>query len=428
MDAIDTNYQNIPNVQENKSVESIDKEEEFIIAGEAIEGDGIDSSFECLMDSIFDKVMQETGVKEVSDEAVSLSGIDVVDEDVNSMIELLSKENGKIVKKDEVSKTVKPFVDNQEITAEVPFVEIEMDATPIKKEDKKETKSIKGKMDAKIEEKKDDRKVVMSVKDEDVGIKNLNLVKHRKSENVQKPNIKKEEISKEDSPIEVGAVSTAQKISKPKMKKLPIVVQDLRTNEESNIVEEGASGGDTSSGDFSSHYNGESLNDVKSAKERSSTTENVATTKEGSFSSILAEQIKASSAELVERGKILLKNGNVGEIRLQLKPEHLGSVRIELKLSGDKKMQGEVTVSSKDAYEAFEDSLGELVVAFKDAGFDTSSFNLNWKNRGNEEIVREDLTDQYFSPEKTHQSLSEKLNLTENIYRFGQAENLNILA
>jgi len=255
MDAIDTNYQNIPNVQENKSVESIDKEEEFIIAGEAIEGDGIDSSFECLMDSIFDKVMQETGVKEVSDEAVSLSGIDVVDEDVNSMIELLSKENGKIVKKDEVSKTVKPFVDNQEITAEVPFVEIEMDATPIKKEDKKETKSIKGKMDAKIEEKKDDRKVVMSVKDEDVGIKNLNLVKHRKSENVQKPNIKKEEISKEDSPIEVGAVSTAQKISKPKMKKLPIVVQDLRTNEESNIVEEGASGGDTSSGDFSSHYN-----------------------------------------------------------------------------------------------------------------------------------------------------------------------------
>ena len=53
---------------------------------------------------------------------------------------------------------------------------------------------------------------------------------------------------------------------------------------------------------------------------------------------------------------------------------------------------------------------------------------MNWQNRGNEEVVREDLTNQYFSPEKTHQSLSEKLNLTENIYGFGQAENLNILA
>ena len=225
------------------------------------------------------------------------------------------------------------------------------------------------------------------------------------------------------------AVSTTQKTNKPKMKKLPIVVQDLRTYEQLKLAESGNEGfSDASSEDFSSYYKGESLSDAKGTKVASGNSEIQGASKEGSFSSILAQQIKDSNAQIVERGKILLRDGNVGEIRLQLKPEHLGSVRIELKLSGDKKMEGEVTVSSKDAYDAFEDSLGELVSAFNDAGFDTSSFNLNWKNRGNEEIVREDLTDQYFSPEKTHLSLSEKLNLTENIYRFGQAENLNILA
>ena len=69
----------------------------------------------------------------------------------------------------------------------------------------------------------------------------------------------------------------------------------------------------------------------------------------------------------------------------------------------------------------------ELVSSFKDAGFDTSSFNLNWKG-GKEEIAREGLRDKYFSPEKTALSLREKLNVTENIYDFGQAENVNVLA
>ena len=140
----------------------------------------------------------------------------------------------------------------------------------------------------------------------------------------------------------------------------------------------------------------------------------------------MAEQIKANSAELVQRGKIVLRDGNVGEIRLQLKPAHLGVVRINLRMTGDKKMQGEVTVSSQEAYDAFEDSMEELVSSFKDAGFDTSSFNLNWKG-GREEVVREDLRDMYFSPEKTALSLREKLNVTENVYEIGQAENINVL-
>ena len=431
MDAIDTSYQSIPNLQENKSVETKDKtEEDFVVEGELAASELTECSFEDLMDCVFDKVIEKKEVKEESSVGVDFLSVDVVDEDVNSMIALLSKEDIKVSQKDEISKTIKPFVEGEEkVTYEVPFVEIEVDIAPLEKTEKKETKSVKDKKDVKTEEKDKKKGSDLVVKDDKLNIENSPLIKQKKIENVQKPN-KKEEIKKEEIVLEDVVSPSVQKTNKPKLKKLPITVQDLRTQDESNLAQAGVEdrGSDASSEDFSSHYRDEHLNDVKGAKEASGNSDVQNTKGQMSFSSILAEQIKSSSAEIVERGRILLKDGNVGEIRLQLKPEHLGSVRIELKLSGDKKMQGEVTVSSQDAYDAFEDSLGELVAAFEDAGFDTSGFNLNWQNRGNEEVVREDLTNQYFSPEKTHQSLSEKLNLTENIYGFGQAENLNILA
>jgi len=67
----------------------------------------------------------------------------------------------------------------------------------------------------------------------------------------------------------------------------------------------------------------------------------------------------------------VLKDGDSGTIRLRLKPESLGNVKIELNLS-DNNISGRITVESDEAKSAFEKNMGELADAFKQGGFDSA--------------------------------------------------------
>ena len=429
MDAMDITNLPIPPVQRES------KQEYKVTVDEAIDSTSHENeniSFEELISSVFGEVMQAKD--EVSSDMLEVSNLESnfllgeeinVDEDVNSFITNVLQ--GKEVLANEImdDKTLLPSLEIEgfeEIEKDIPVIECELELSSSKIKDKKSTKNVK--QDC-IEEKEEKGEEIVEVIPKEENKHVVSLVKEKEKE-LQKVELKNDK--KEDDVEKVSDNIVAQR-PKKMAKKLNISVEDLRTTSETKVLESPITSGE---GQMESFDGEPSFSDGKNVTASSENVSNYKTEiNEGvgsnQFSSILAEQIKANSAELVQRGKIVLRNGNTGEIRLQLKPAHLGVVRINLKMTGDKKLKGEVTVSSKEAYNAFEDSMEDLVACFKDAGFDTSGFDLNWKG-GKEEIVRENLRDKYFSPEKTELSLREKLNLTENIYMFGQAENINVLA
>ena len=401
------------------------RDEQVEQAVDSVSHENVDISFEDLIRDMFDEVIQKK--EEILDEALESHDdveSEVLLEDVNSSIANVTQKKKGVSKEIKDDKSFVSSVDEYLMVQEdLPFVECELDISSASIKDKKSTKNVKEELIEEKEEKQENYAKLLP-KQEYRNIEHLVKGETEVSQKVE---------SKEKENDDVEKIADNLLVQKPKKetKKLNISVEDLRTTSEvqagqaSLVVEEGqmeSFDGEPSFGDS----DGKNITS-SSVTEFSQRAEGSESVSGNQFSSILAEQIKANSAELVQRGKIVLRDGNVGEIRLQLKPAHLGIVRINLKMSQDKKIKGEVTVSSREAYDAFEDSMGELISSFEDAGFDTSDFDLNWKG-GKEEIVREDLRDKYFSPEKTALSLSERLNFTENIYQFGQAENVNVLA
>ena len=99
------------------------------------------------------------------------------------------------------------------------------------------------------------------------------------------------------------------------------------------------------------------------------------------FQAMLTNQLQNNAQEFVRAGSIVLKDNNMGSINLILHPESLGNVKINLQLT-DKIIAGHITVASKEAFNAFQESLGSLQEAFTQNGFDTASFDRSWSGQG----------------------------------------------
>lgn len=94
-----------------------------------------------------------------------------------------------------------------------------------------------------------------------------------------------------------------------------------------------------------------------------------------SFKEALAQRLEAGTGELVRAAQLVLKDGDLGLIRLRLEPESLGGVKIELKLA-EKQISGRIVVESDLAAEAFRSSLDSLRDAFAEAGFDARALDV----------------------------------------------------
>ena len=103
---------------------------------------------------------------------------------------------------------------------------------------------------------------------------------------------------------------------------------------------------------------------------------------EASFSTMLSQELREQAGEFVKAGKIVLRDGNSGTIRLTLHPESLGNVRISLELSSDKRISGKIQVASKEAYDAFFENLDGFSDAFVEGGFESAGFDLSWSGSG----------------------------------------------
>jgi len=92
---------------------------------------------------------------------------------------------------------------------------------------------------------------------------------------------------------------------------------------------------------------------------------------------MLAERLRdAWNGEIVQTAQIILKDGDAGTIRLRLRPESLGNVKIELNLS-DNNISGRVVVDSDEAKSAFERNMNELTDAFRRGGFESASLEVS---------------------------------------------------
>lgn len=90
------------------------------------------------------------------------------------------------------------------------------------------------------------------------------------------------------------------------------------------------------------------------------------------FRSMLAERLRdAWNGEIVQSARVVLREGDAGTIRLRLKPESLGNIKIELNLA-ENNISGRILVESDAAKSAFERNMSQLSDAFRQGGFDSA--------------------------------------------------------
>lgn len=77
---------------------------------------------------------------------------------------------------------------------------------------------------------------------------------------------------------------------------------------------------------------------------------------------------ETGNAEIVNRAQFILKEQGAGEIRLTLKPESLGTVRINLSLD-DNRVLGRIIVDSPEVKAAFDDNMADLRERMLKSGF-----------------------------------------------------------
>ncbi|MDR2159779.1 MAG: flagellar hook-length control protein FliK [Treponema sp.] len=108
-----------------------------------------------------------------------------------------------------------------------------------------------------------------------------------------------------------------------------------------------------------------------------------------SFESLLARELNQSlSGDIVRHAQAVLRDGNEGTIKLTLRPETLGNVKIRLEMA-ENKISGHIIVESEEALKAFEREISSLEQAFRNAGFEAADLEMSLNQGGESERRRE---------------------------------------
>jgi len=95
------------------------------------------------------------------------------------------------------------------------------------------------------------------------------------------------------------------------------------------------------------------------------------------FEDLLARELHQNfNGDIVRHASMALRDGGAGTIRLALKPETLGNVKIRLEMA-ENKITGHIVVESEEALRAFRRELQSLEQAFRDSGFENASLDLS---------------------------------------------------
>jgi hypothetical protein len=181
-----------------------------------------------------------------------------------------------------------------------------------------------------------------------------------------------------------------EEAGKGERRKLNLELRDFRTTPRTGgtaVDGNGTAenGGSRAPGDYSQNYGREQeiIVDLKSqARSQAEVSYNRENRSQLSFRETLARELHENlNGDIVRHASVILKDGGEGLIRLSLRPEHLGNVKIRLEMS-ENKVVGRITVESGEALRAFEQELRSLEQAFLDSGFDGASLEMSVSSDG----------------------------------------------
>ncbi len=91
--------------------------------------------------------------------------------------------------------------------------------------------------------------------------------------------------------------------------------------------------------------------------------------------------------DIVKRSSILIRENGAGEIKLDLKPDNLGQVRIRITMENNH-IAGKIFVENSSVKEAFDQNMQQLYRAFKEHGFEDAALNVSVGDQGREQQQR----------------------------------------
>lgn len=166
-----------------------------------------------------------------------------------------------------------------------------------------------------------------------------------------------------------------------------IAVQDLRSENTVQKPDEKSGKSMKSSTEISEIYRNEKNNPqvtmdfgANAQQNIGSLNNQVASSAGSNFQAMLANQIQENAGEIVKAGNIVLKDNDVGSIKLILHPESLGNVKIDLQVN-EKNISGKIIVATQEAFNAFKETAENLKQAFVQSGFESAGLELSLANQ-----------------------------------------------
>jgi hypothetical protein len=96
------------------------------------------------------------------------------------------------------------------------------------------------------------------------------------------------------------------------------------------------------------------------------------------FADTLARELHENvNADIVKHASLILRDGGQGTLKLVLRPESLGNVKIRLEMA-ENKITGHIFVESAEAFSALERELPVLEKQFQDSGFGKTSLEMSF--------------------------------------------------
>ena len=166
-----------------------------------------------------------------------------------------------------------------------------------------------------------------------------------------------------------------------------IAVHDLRSENSAQKPDEKSGKSMKSSSEISEIYRNEKNNPqvtmdfaANAQQNIGSLNNQVAGSAGSNFQAMLANQIQENAGEIVKAGNIVLKDNDVGSIKLILHPESLGNVKIDLQVN-EKNISGKIIVATQEAFNAFKETAENLKQAFVQSGFESAGLELSLANQ-----------------------------------------------
>ena len=180
--------------------------------------------------------------------------------------------------------------------------------------------------------------------------------------------------------------------SRPRRDKISFEVRDQRTNAESPQARSFVSAetaavraADTSVKDITLELR---LPDFNNANQNAQTTWEVKAA--SAVENMLARELHNNfNGDIVRHASMALRDNGESTIRLALKPDTLGNVKIQLEMA-DNKITGVILVESEEALNAFKKEIASLEQAFKDSGFADVNLDLSLAGDGNNSWERQE--------------------------------------